>query len=101
MQENSPLTGRRTYKPGNRKAAAALRYRIGEDPAPRLTAKGMGLIAEKIIEVAGKAGVPIHEDADLLALLMTLDVNDYIPPEMYIAVADVLAFIYRINKKLK
>ena len=83
----------------NRKAAAALRYRQEDDTAPRLVAKGMGKIAEKIIETAEKAGVPIHEDPDLLALLMTLNINEVIPPEMYVAVAEVLAFIYRMNKK--
>jgi len=73
---------------------------MGEDPAPRLTAKGLGAIAEKIIAAAREAGVPIQEDPDLLALLMTLDIDDYIPPEMYMAVADVLAFIYRVNRGL-
>ena len=81
------------------KAAAALRYKQGEEHAPRLVAKGMGIIAEKIIEAAREAGVPIHEDPDLLALLMTLNINEIIPPEMYVAVAEVLAFIYRMNKK--
>ena len=84
----------------SRKSAAALRYKLGEDPAPRLVAKGMGKIAERIIEAAQKAGVPIHEDPDLLALLMTLNINEVIPPETYIAVAEVLAFIYRINRKM-
>ena len=84
----------------SRKSAAALRYKQGEDPAPKLVAKGMGKIAEKIIEAAQEAGVPIHEDPDLLALLMTLNINEIIPPETYIAVAEVLAFIYRINKKI-
>jgi len=83
-----------------RKAAAALKYRAGEDPAPRLVAKGLGIIAEKIIEAAKEAGVPIQEDPDLAAILMTLNIDEVIPPEMYIAVAEVLAFIYRMNKKM-
>ena len=83
-----------------RKAAAALRYKQGKDPAPRLTAKGAGIVAEKIIEAAKKAGVPIHEDPDLLALLMALNIDEMIPPEMYIAVAEVLSFIYRMNNKM-
>ena len=82
-----------------RKSAAALRYKREEDPAPRIVAKGAGKIAERIIEAAKEAGVPIHEDPDLLALLMTLNVNEVIPAEMYLAVAEVLAFIYRMNKK--
>jgi flagellar biosynthesis protein len=80
-----------------RKSAAALRYKEGKDHAPRLVAKGMGQIAEKIIAAAENAGVPVHEDPDLLALLMTLDIQETIPPEMYLAVAEVLAFIYKMN----
>ena len=84
----------------DRKSAAALRYRQGDDPAPKLVAKGVGIIAEKIIAAAREAGVPIYEDPDILALLMTLNINEVIPSEMYIAVAEVLAFIYRMNKKV-
>jgi flagellar biosynthesis protein len=91
---------RRKHIIPDRKAAAALRYKQGEDPAPRLVAKGFGIIAEKIIEAAREAGVPVHEDKDLLALLMTLNIDEVIPPEMYIAVAEVLAFIYRMNNKM-
>lgn len=91
---------RRKQNITGRKTAAALKYRVGEDPAPRLVAKGMGIIAEKIIEAAKEAGVPIQEDPDLAALLMTLNIDEVIPPEMYTAVAEVLAFIYRMNKKM-
>ena len=91
---------RRKYTITDRKAAAALKYNQGEDLAPRLVAKGVGKIAEKIIEAARKAGVPVHEDPDLLAILMTLNIDEMIPPEMYVAVAEVLAFIYRMNKKM-
>ena len=83
-----------------RKAAAALRYKQGEDRAPKLVAKGAGVLAEKIIKTAEEAGVPIHEDPDLLALLMTLNVGELIPPELYMAIAEVLAFIYRMNRKV-
>lgn len=84
----------------DRKSAAALKYKQGEDLVPRLVAKGAGIIAEKIIETAREAGIPIYEDPDLLALLMTLNINEMIPSEMYVAVAEVLAFIYRMNKKM-
>ena len=91
---------RRKKDSTGRKAAAALKYRAGEDPAPRLVAKGLGIIAEKIIEAAKEASVPIQEDPDLAAILMTLNIDEVIPPEMYSAVAEVLAFIYRMNKKM-
>jgi len=85
---------------GDRKAAAALRYAQGEDPAPKLVAKGLGKTAERIIEAAKEAGVPLYEDPDLLAVLMTLDIGEVVPPEMYVAVAEVLAFIYRLNGRV-
>lgn len=81
----------------NRKTAAALRYKSDRDAAPRLVAKGAGSVAERILEAAREAGVPIHEDPDLAALLMTLDIDTLIPPEMYVAVAEVLAYIYKLN----
>ncbi|MFC1528384.1 EscU/YscU/HrcU family type III secretion system export apparatus switch protein [Candidatus Latescibacterota bacterium] len=84
----------------DRRAAAALRYKQGIDPAPRLVAKGAGIIAEKILQAAREANIPIHEDPDLLALLMTLNIDEVVSPEMYVAVAEVLAFIYRMNNRM-
>lgn len=91
---------KRKYAPDGRRAAAALKYRMGEDSAPRLVARGSGKIAEKILEVALEAGVPVREDPDLLALLMTLDLDTVIPPELYAAVAETLVFVYRMNGKM-
>jgi flagellar biosynthesis protein len=93
------MMAKRRYTPDGRRMAAALRYRIGQDPAPKLVAKGAGILAERIIETARAAGVPIREDPDLAALLMTLDIGEWIPPELYSAVAEVLAFVYRMNRK--
>lgn len=91
---------RKRQPPGTAgKSAAALRYQIEKEHAPRLVAKGMGKTAERILEAAKEAGVPIHEDQDLTALLMTLNIGEIIPPEFYLAVAEMLAFIYRMNKK--
>jgi len=87
----------RKKKREERKSAAALRYRQEEEYAPRLVAKGRGRIAENIIEAARDADVPLYHDPDMLALLMTLDIGEIIPPELYSAVAEVLAFIYRMN----
>jgi flagellar biosynthesis protein len=81
-------------------AAAALRYRQERDSAPRLVAKGYGKIAEKIIEAAKEAGIPIREDPDLLSLLMMVNIDEMIPPELYAAVAELLAFVYRLNKRM-
>ncbi len=83
------------------KKAVALKYKSGEDTAPRLTAKGTGLIAEKILELAEKEGIPITEDPDLVTALAQLDFYDEISPELYHAVAEILAFAYRVNNKMK
>ncbi|HHN63894.1 MAG TPA: EscU/YscU/HrcU family type III secretion system export apparatus switch protein [Nitrospirae bacterium] len=84
----------------NRKKAAALRYDRGRDSAPRLVAKGRGYLAEKIIEIAKERGIPIQEDRELVEILSTLDLYREIPPELYRAVAEILAYIYRVSKKL-
>ena len=83
------------------KKAVALKYDREKDTAPRVTAKGTGLIAEKILELAEKEGVPITEDPDLVTALAQLDFYDEIPPELYRAVAEILAFAYRINNKMR
>jgi flagellar biosynthesis protein len=83
------------------KKAVALKYDREKDAAPRVTAKGTGLIAEKILELAEKEGVPITEDPDLATALAQLDFYDEIPPELYRAVAEILAFAYRINNKMR
>ena len=81
--------------------AAALRYREEHpfgDTAPRLVAKGEGLLAERILEEAKKHGIPIQQDPDLVAALAPLDLDRLIPPELFQAVAAVLAALYRANR---
>jgi len=91
----------KTDKDNKIKKAVALKYDREKDRAPRLTAKGRGLIAEKILELAEKEGIPITEDPDLVTALVQLDFNDEIPPELYHAVAEILAFAYKINQQMK
>ena len=79
--------------------AAAIRYNPLKDSAPRLTAKGSGLIAGKIIDLAKKHGIPVREDPDLVQILSSLEIDQEIPPELYRAVAEILAFIYRMNNR--
>ncbi|MCC6916489.1 MAG: EscU/YscU/HrcU family type III secretion system export apparatus switch protein [Nitrosomonas sp.] len=76
--------------------AVALAYHGGMT-APRVVAKGRGVIAEAIIHHAREAGVYVHESAELVALLMQVDLDDHIPPELYIAVAELLAWLYRLE----
>jgi flagellar biosynthesis protein len=80
--------------------AVALKYDTEKDAAPRITAKGRGFVAEKIIESARAHNVPLHEDKNLVQVLEALDLETEIPAELYRAVAEVLAFIYRLNGKM-
>lgn len=78
-------------------AAVALRYDAEDDAAPRLLAKGRGEVAERILAIAAEHGIPLHEDRDLVRLLMVLDLDIEVPPHMYRALAEILAHVYRVN----
>ena len=82
------------------KKAVALKYDQKKDSAPRVSAKGSGLLAEKIIELARKEGIPISEDPDLVGALIQLDFQEEIPPELYRAVAEILSFAYMLNRRM-
>ena len=79
-----------------RQHAVALAYGAG-DPAPKVVAKGQGLVAEQIIERARGAGVFVHESKELVALLMEVDLDRQIPPALYRAIAELLAWLYYIE----
>jgi len=84
-----------------RQTAVALRYQTEEpfgDVVPRLVAKGQGLLADRILELARQHGVPVEKDPDLLAALEPLEVNSLIPPELFQAMALVLASLYKANR---
>ncbi len=82
-----------------RKEAIALTYKPGLD-APTVIAKGKGKIADNILAKANEHDIPIQEDASLVELLGKLDINQSIPEELYLAVAEVFAFIYKIDKRI-
>lgn len=88
-----------TKKPRTR--AAALKYARGEDDAPRLVAKGQGSVAEQILELARVHGVPVHQDPALVDVLSRLDVDEQVPPELHLVVAELLAFIYRLEAEAR
>jgi flagellar biosynthesis protein len=79
-----------------RQHAVALAYGAGE-PAPKVVAKGQGLVAEQIIERARNAGVFVHESKELVSLLMEVDLDRQIPPALYRAIAELLAWLYYIE----
>lgn len=84
--------------PDKRKSAIALAYQAGS-AAPRVVAKGRGLIAQAIIERAREHGVFVHESEDLVGILMQVELDDNIPPQLYQAVAELLAWIYRLERE--
>jgi flagellar biosynthesis protein len=80
-------------------SAVALAYRAGQS-APQVVAKGNGLIAEAIIARAREAGIYVHESAELVNLLMRVDLDQHIPTQLYVAVAELLAWLYRVEHGL-
>lgn len=81
-----------------RALAVALAYAPG-DAAPKVVAKGKGLIAEEIINRAKSHGVYVHESPELVTLLLQVDIDEHIPPQLYVAVAELLAWLYRVEEK--
>ncbi len=78
-----------------RRRAVALRY--DGHGAPRVTAAGGGALAERIVAAAREHGVPLHEDAALAEALAAVPLGEEIPPELYVAVAEVLAFVFLVH----
>jgi flagellar biosynthesis protein len=81
--------------------AAAIQYDSEKDAAPRMTAKGRGLIAERIIEIARQHDIPVRSDPALVEVLCKLDMEEEIPETLYRVVAEILAFVYRMNERRK
>jgi flagellar biosynthesis protein len=90
-----------TRHPEKPKKAAALRYDPKRDAAPKVVARGSGFVAEKIAALAREHHIPLHEDPNLVEVLEAMDVDTEIPLALYRAVAEVLAFVYRLNGKMK
>jgi flagellar biosynthesis protein len=80
-----------------RPRAAALGYDRQRDRAPKLLARGEGPIAERILEIARREGIPIHENAALVDVLSRLGVDREIPPELYRVVAEIISFVFRVQ----
>jgi flagellar biosynthesis protein len=83
-------------RPNSAQSAVALAYQTG-DLAPKVVAKGRGLIAEEIIARAREHGVFVHESKEMVALLMQVDLDKHIPPTLYRIVAELLAWLYHID----
>ena len=80
-------------------SAVSLQYNRGDNNAPKVTAKGQGWVAEKIIALAQEQNIPIKKDKDLMELLEKIDVGQEIPEALYKIVAELLAWVYTLNKE--
>jgi flagellar biosynthesis protein len=83
----------------SRKQAVAINYATGKDEAPRVVAKGAGLVADNIIAAARQHAVPIYQNKTLASMLMAVELDREIPPELYHAVAQILVYIYRLDHR--
>ena len=82
--------------------AVALGFDKKKDPAPKVLAAGRGLVAKKIVEIARENNIPTHVDANLVEILSVLDIDEYIPLEVYSVVAEIFTYIYEHEtKKIK
>ena len=80
------------------KKAVALKYDMQQDNAPRVIAKGKGHVAEHILATAQKNSIPIYQNKTLVNMLMALEIDREIPPELYKAIAEVMAYVYKMDK---
>jgi flagellar biosynthesis protein len=93
---SKPEKPRRDAKP---RRAAALRYDKDSNGAPQVVAAGAGLIADRIVEIAREQGLPVREDPALAEALARLELEQEIPADLFAAVAEVLVWAYRLEKK--
>jgi flagellar biosynthesis protein len=84
--------------PEPQRTAAAVRYRA-DDYAPTIVAKGRGAVAEAIIDRARANGIYVHESPELVALLMRVDLDSHIPPQLYMVIAELLVWLYRLEQE--
>lgn len=80
--------------------AVAIKYDVKKDRAPRVTAKGRSLVADRILAEAKKNGIPVYQNKSLVNMLMALEIDREIPPELYRTIAEVLAHVYRIDRRI-
>lgn len=92
--------GRDEAMGGGIRQAVAVRYDPAHDIAPLVVGKGQGYIAERIIKLAREHGIYVHPDPNLVALLMDVQLDEAIPPQLYQVVAKVLGLVYRVNRDL-
>ena len=99
MDEREEIFSEGTEENVADKRAVALKYDMQQDIAPKVIAKGRGHVAEHILETAQKNSVPVYRNKTLVNMLMALEIDREIPPELYKAIAEVMAYVYKMDKK--
>lgn len=89
-EKEKPVQGRRT--------AVALRYDVEKDKAPLILASGRGAVADEILRIADENKIPLYENRDLANMLAKLEIDSEIPSQLYVLVAEVLFFVYKLDK---
>jgi flagellar biosynthesis protein len=89
-EKEKPTPGRRT--------AVAMRYDVESDKAPLILASGRGAVADEILRIADENKIPLYENRELATMLAKLEIDTEIPPQLYILVAEVLFFVYKLDK---
>lgn len=82
----------------DKRSAIALRYDVDSDRAPMILASGRGPVADEILRIADENKIPLYEDRELASLLTKLELDTEIPPELYVLVAEVLFFVYKLDR---
>jgi flagellar biosynthesis protein len=82
----------------DKRAAVALRYDVDKDKAPMILASGRGPVADEIVRIAEENKIPMYEDRELASLLSKLELDTAIPPELYVLVAEILFFVYKLDR---
>ncbi|HMM21441.1 MAG TPA: EscU/YscU/HrcU family type III secretion system export apparatus switch protein [Selenomonadales bacterium] len=85
----------------SKKHAVAIKYEQEAGTAPVVVAKGSGYVAEQILAAAQQSAVPVYQNKTLAAMLMAVELDKEIPPVLYLAVAEVLAYVYRLDQRQK
>lgn len=97
-ESTNKIYGRDIVGKNRKKTAVALEYEPVVDRAPKVVASGQGYVAEKIIQTAEEHAVPVHQDEKLANSLEEIEIGEYIPPELYQVVAEVLIFVDAMDK---
>ena len=81
-----------------KRTAVAMRYDVEKDKAPLILASGRGAVADEILRIADENKIPLYENRDLAQMLAKLEIDAEIPPQLYVLVAEILFFVYKLDK---